>query len=82
MPATILAQKTVSVSELKSNPSVVIETGEGGPVAVLNRNTPQFYCIPPELFSEWMEIIEDFELAKIIKQRRGGKTVKVSLDDL
>ncbi len=35
---SVLAEKAVSVSELKKNPSAVIGGADGGPVAVLNHN--------------------------------------------
>ena len=38
MPHRILTDITASISELKSDPMKVVASGEGMPVAVLNRN--------------------------------------------
>ena len=46
MANQILAQFSASVSELKKNPMGTVASGEGFPVAILNRNVPAFYCIP------------------------------------
>lgn len=35
---TILAGKSVGLSELKANPGAVMRKAEGWPVAILNRN--------------------------------------------
>ncbi|MEA1012947.1 type II toxin-antitoxin system prevent-host-death family antitoxin [Sphingosinicella sp. LY1275] len=42
----MLAGSSISISDLKRNPSAVIEAAEGFPVAILNRNTPSAYLIP------------------------------------
>lgn len=42
----ILADGSVSISDLKKNPSAVIAAAEGFPVAVINRNTPAAYLVP------------------------------------
>ncbi len=49
MVHVVLAEVTASVSELKKNPMGTVAAGEGAPVAILNRNEPAFYCVPPEL---------------------------------
>lgn len=78
----ILAQNTASITELKINPMQVMEEAEGAPVAVLNRNKPAFYCVPPALYERMMEMIEDMELAEIVRQREGQPRIEVSIDDL
>ncbi len=52
------------------------------PVAILNHNRPAAYLVPAEAFEAILEKLEDLDLAELVRQRRGGKTVKVSLDDL
>ena len=42
MAHTILATTTASISELKRNPMATVSAGEGLPVAILNRNKPNF----------------------------------------
>lgn len=82
MPEQVLTLCTVSVSELKANPQKAVHAGKGKPVAVLNHNKPEFYCVPPELFAEWHEILEDAELGDIINSRLHEKRHKVSPDEL
>lgn len=78
----IFASSSVSISELKKNPSRVILQAEGAPVAILNHNKPSAYLVPAETFSAVMEKLEDYELAKLVEERTEEATVKVSLDDL
>jgi antitoxin StbD len=52
------------------------------PVAVLNRNAPAFYCVPAAAYEAMMELIDDAQLLKIVKQRQHEKSVRVSLDEL
>ena len=78
----ILADAGVSITDLKRNPSAVIEAAGGFPVAVLNRNTPAAYLVPAKAWEELMERLEDLELAEIVRQRAGQKRIKVRLEDL
>jgi PHD/YefM family antitoxin component YafN of YafNO toxin-antitoxin module len=47
---TIHADMTVSMSEFKKNPAVVLRQAAGRPVAVLNHNKAAFYVVEPQLF--------------------------------
>jgi len=78
----ILADAGVSITDLKRNPSAVIEAAGGFPVAVLNRNTPAAYLVPAKAWEELMERLEDLELAEIVRQRAGQKRIKVRLEHL
>lgn len=82
MPNQILTDIAASISELKANPMKVVASGEGLPIAVLNRNEPAFYCVPAAAYEAMMELIEDAELLKIVQEREMEKSVKVNLDDL
>jgi antitoxin StbD len=79
---TILADNSVSISELKKNPMAAVSSGEGFPVAVLNHNKPAFYCVPADAWESIFDQLEDIELARIANSRIGGEAVAVSLDDL
>ena len=79
---SVLADKAVSVSELKKNPSAVISDAAGGPVAVLNHNRVMGYMVPAAAFEAMIERLEDLELAEIARARAGEQPVPVSLDDL
>lgn len=78
----LLADMGVSISELKKNPSAVIEAAEGAPVAVLNRNTPAAYLVPAKAWEELLDRLEDIELAEIVRARAGQEEIEVSIDDL
>ena len=82
MTHPILAGISASVSELKKNPMGTVAAGEGFPVAILNRNTPAFYCVPAKAYEALMERLEDFELNAIADAREGQAVHKVSLDEL
>jgi antitoxin StbD len=51
-------------------------------VAILNHNKPSAYLVPAEAFEALMEKLEDYELARIVEERKDEPTVKVSLDEL
>ena len=82
MTSTILARTAASVTDLKRNPMGTVAAGEGETVVILNRNEPAFYCVPPDVYEELMEIIEDAELNAIADARKDGPFIAVSLDDL
>ena len=78
----IVAESTASISALKVNPMQVLAAAEGETVAILNRNKPAFYCVPPERYEQMLEMIEDAELAQLVHAREGQREIKVSLHDL
>ncbi|KNX78334.1 type II toxin-antitoxin system Phd/YefM family antitoxin [Pseudomonas mosselii] len=78
----IFADVTVSVSELKKNPTAVMADAQGKPVAVLNHNRVMGYMVPAELYEAMMERLEDIELVALVKARAGEKGIPVELDDL
>lgn len=82
MASHILTDVVASISELKANPMKVVASGEGLPIAVLNRNEPAFYCVPAKAYEAMMELIEDMELLELAKERDDEESVKVTLDDL
>lgn len=82
MITKILADASISVSELKKNPMAAVESAEGFPIAVLNRNQPAFYCVPADAYEALMDKLEDLELAEIVRQRADDEVIKVSVDDL
>ncbi len=82
MTHQILTEIAASISELKANPMKVVASGNGMPIAVLNRNEPAFYCVPAAAYEAMMELLDDIELLKIVKERMDEPTIKVSLDDL
>jgi len=82
MPHRILAEVSASISELKTNPMKVVASGDGMPIAVLNHNEPAFYCVPAAAYETMMELLDDVELLRIVKERMNEPVTEVSLDDL
>jgi antitoxin StbD len=82
MTHQILTEIAASISELKANPMKVVSSGNGMPIAVLNRNEPAFYCVPAAAYEAMMELLDDAELLKLVKERMDEPAVRVILDDL
>ncbi len=79
---SIFATATVSITDLRRNPGAIIEEAGDAPIAILNHNRASAYLVPATLYEAMMEKLEDIELAELVRERRGGETVKVVLDDL
>jgi antitoxin StbD len=79
---TMLATATVSISDLKKNPSDIIRRSHGAPVAILNHNRPTAYLVPAAAFERIMEQLDDQYLIQLVKDRQQERSVKVSLDEL
>ncbi|UYB60205.1 type II toxin-antitoxin system Phd/YefM family antitoxin (plasmid) [Klebsiella michiganensis] len=82
MAFQILTTTAASITELKRDPMGTFNAGEGAPVAILNRNEPAFYCVPPALYAQLMELFEDQELGRIADERIGEALIEVRIDDL
>ncbi len=82
MAHLLYAPVAASVTELKRDPMGTVQAGDGGPVAILNRNEPAFYCVPAAAFEALMERLEDLELNALADARAGQAEVAVSLDEL
>ncbi|NCA24751.1 MAG: type II toxin-antitoxin system Phd/YefM family antitoxin [Betaproteobacteria bacterium] len=82
MTGIILTETTASVSELKRDPMGTVAAGDGLPVAILNRNSTAFYCVPAAAYEALMERLEDLELNAIADTRTGEPVVRVSIDAL
>ena len=80
----VLADCSASISELKKNPTALLNEAEGSAIAILNHNKPAAYLVPAEMY-EWMiDALDDYELGKIVESRRAdlSEAIEVSLDDL
>ncbi|MBT3259404.1 MAG: type II toxin-antitoxin system Phd/YefM family antitoxin [Deltaproteobacteria bacterium] len=80
----VLANCSASISELKRNPSALINQSDGEPIAILNHNKPTAYLIPAETYEELLESIEDYQLGIIVKERQNEKisAIEVDIDEL
>ena len=82
MTKAIYAHATVSITDLRRNPGLVIEEAGDAPVAILNHNRPTAYLVPASVFESLLEALEDAGLGDLVRSRRGGPTQKVTLDEL
>lgn len=78
----ILANRSVSVTELKRNFAEIISQADDGAIAVLNHNRPEAYLLPALMYERLMAYLEDLEDIKLIQERANGPFVEVSLADL
>ena len=80
----ILADCSVSISELKKNPTALLNEADGAAIAILNHNKPAAYLVPAETYEWLMDVVDDYELGQVVEERRGdlSKAIEVSLDDL
>ena len=62
----------------KKSPMYVVIAAHAQTVAILNCNTPAFYCVPAELYEYMIEQLEDLKLNAIAKQ----KPIRVNINDL
>ncbi len=80
----VLTNKTVSVSELKKNPSSVIKQAETESVAILKHNIPTAYIVSSKIYEKLMNKLEDYEISLLIKEREREKlqAIEVDIDEL
>ncbi len=80
----VLTSCSASISELKKNPTALLNEAEGSPIAILNHNIPAAYLIPADTYEWLMDKLEDAELAQIVNDRMSekDKAIEVSLDEL
>jgi len=76
----VLANCSASISELKRNPSALIEKSEGEPIAILNHNSPTAYLIPAETYEEILNRLEDYQLGLIVQERQSEKIEAIEVD--
>jgi len=81
---SILANRSASISELKKNPSWLIDQSAGEPIAILNHNKPTAYLIPAETYEAFLDKIDDFELGLLVQNRQNEKSsaVEVTIEEL
>jgi len=79
---SILADVSISITELKRNPSAAIEAADGESVAVLVHNRPSAYLVPADTYKRLLDRLEDFELAGLVSARAKERRIKVKLDEL
>ena len=61
MNAAMQSRNSVSITEVKANPIKAVTSGLGSPIAVMNRSTPVFYCIPAAAYRKLMQTVDELE---------------------
>jgi len=81
----ILANYTASITELKKSPTQLLKDAGDEAVAILNHNVASAYLVPSELYEKMMDIIDDYHLSQIVRERLNYKEedlIEVNIDDL
>lgn len=80
----IHANQVASITELKKNPSRLIQGTGGQPIAILNHNIAEAYLVPSSLYEKMLDLIDNQKLEEIVSKRLtdGKKSIKVDLNDL
>ena len=80
----VLADCSASISELKKNPTALLNEADGSAIAILNHNKPAAYLVPAETYEWLMDVVDDYELAKVVEERRSdlSDAIEVNIDDL
>ncbi|MCO5730535.1 type II toxin-antitoxin system Phd/YefM family antitoxin [Rhizobium sp. SSA_523] len=78
----IEAEVAVSVSDLKKNPTAVVESADGHAVAVLNHNRVMAYMVPAGTYEAMIDALDDQALVDLVQKRAGERGIPVTLDDL
>jgi antitoxin StbD len=59
---------SISITDLKTNPSKAVTLASDSPLAVQSRNKTKAYLVGSELFEQMVAYIEDLEDAKAIRE--------------
>ncbi len=80
----IFTDISASVTELKKNPTGLLAQADGQAIAILYRNTPTAYLVPPAMFEHFLEALDDQKLVEIVQARKDNivDAVELALDDL
>ncbi len=80
----VLADCSASISELKKNPTALLNEADGSAIAILNHNKPAAYLVPAETYEWLMDVVDDYELGQVVESRRSdlSKAIEVNFDDL
>ncbi len=80
----VLANCSASISELKKNPTALLNEADGSAIAILNHNKPAAYLVPAETYEYLIDMLDDYELSQIVDSRRAdlSQAVEVNIDDL
>ena len=80
----IMSRFSASISELKKNPTALLRQADGESIAILNHNRPTAYLVPAGVYEYMLEVMEDYELGQIVRQRlaENEQAIAVGIDEL
>jgi len=76
----LLANRSVSITELKRSPSTVIDQAGTEPIAVLNHNRPAAYLLAHATYQELLDRLRAAELREAIAASRNDLRPPVAAD--
>ncbi|MGE6739873.1 type II toxin-antitoxin system Phd/YefM family antitoxin [Allorhizobium pseudoryzae] len=76
------AEIALSVSDLKKNPTAIVEGANGQAVAVLNHNRVMAYMVPASTYEAIIDALDDQALVDLVQKRAGERGIPVSLNNL
>jgi antitoxin StbD len=68
---------TISMTELKRNPSILKQLSDSQPTAILSRNKPIAYLLSTRAYESLLELIDEAILLQTVIARKNGKTIKI-----
>lgn len=77
---SILSKFSASISELKKNPTALLTQAYGEPVAILNHNRPTAYLVPADMYATMLELLDDYELGQLVRERQAEKKDAIAVD--
>jgi antitoxin StbD len=80
----IMADVTVSISDLKKNPAAVIAEARKRQVAITSRNRAVAYVVSPEVWDHILDVFDDRKFLREYESRLDDldDAIPVSLEDL
>ena len=78
----LLANRSVSITELKRSPSAIIEQAGDEAVAVLNHNRPAAYLVPAALYMRQMAALDTATLREAIATSRRDQQPPISAEEM
>lgn len=81
----IMADVSVSISELKANPAAVIAAARKQQVAITSRNRPVAYVVSPEVWDHILDVFDEGKFAREFADRLNDPledSIAVDIEDL
>ena len=73
---------SISMTELKKNPTRIKRDAGLQPIVVLSHNKPAFYLLDPDVYEAMLDRLEDISMTSLINERLAMKrqAVEVNID--